>query len=130
VSEQKRKKKTWPITPIGKPRMTRRDKWAKRPAVMRYWAFCEEVRARGMTIPEAGARIEFHIPMPKSWSKKKRKLMNGKPHQQKPDLDNIIKGCMDSVYSEDCTVHEIYAKKVWAETGAIVIEEVLDGKTS
>lgn len=78
-----------------------------------------------MTIPEAGARIEFHIPMPKSWSKKKRRLMNGKPHQQKPDLDNIIKGCMDSVYSEDCTVHEIYAKKVWAETGAIVIEETI-----
>ena len=33
----------------------------------------------------------FILPMPKSWSKKKKQLMHGKPHIIKPDLDNIIK---------------------------------------
>ena len=33
--------KIYDITPIGKPRMTRADKWKQRPAVMRYRAFCD-----------------------------------------------------------------------------------------
>lgn len=37
----------YPIVPVPKPRMTQRDKWQKRPAVMRYRAFCDEVRAKG-----------------------------------------------------------------------------------
>lgn len=31
-------------TPVAKPRMTKRDKWAKRPCVMKYWAWCDLVR--------------------------------------------------------------------------------------
>jgi Holliday junction resolvase RusA-like endonuclease len=105
--------------------MTQRDKWAKRPAVLRYRAFCDEVRLNRVSLPEAGARIEFHIPMPKSWSKKKRKLMDGKPHQQKPDLDNLIKALGDSIHAEDCGIYDLSACKRWAETGAITIKEVL-----
>lgn len=35
--------KIFNITPMGKPRMTRADKWKQREVVMRYRAFCEEV---------------------------------------------------------------------------------------
>ena len=37
----------YPIIPLGKPRMTQRDKWAKRPAVLRYRAFKDECRLHG-----------------------------------------------------------------------------------
>ena len=60
-----------PVTPYGKPRMTRRDQWAKRPAVIRYRAFCDAVRAAwpaGVPYPAAGAHVTFWLPMPKSWS--------------------------------------------------------------
>jgi hypothetical protein len=32
------------ITPVGKPRMTRSDKWKQRPPVIRYRMFCDEAR--------------------------------------------------------------------------------------
>jgi hypothetical protein len=64
--------KIYDITPLGKPRMTRADKWKTRPAVMRYRAFCDEVRLRKIHLPESGAHITFVMPMPPSWSKKKR----------------------------------------------------------
>lgn len=65
--------------------------------------------------------VVFHIPMPKSWSAKKRKTMRGMPHQQRPDIDNILKGLMDAVLPEDSHVHGVVAYKTWADTGAIEI---------
>ena len=68
--------------------MTRADKWKKRPEVMRYQLFCDHVRLLGIDLPESKSHVTFVLPMPKSWSKKKRAEMNGQPHQGKPDLDN------------------------------------------
>jgi hypothetical protein len=69
------------ITPVSKPRMTQRDRWHKRPATAAYWAFKAEVRLLGINMPESGYHITFVIPMPKSWSQKKRAQLNGKAHQ-------------------------------------------------
>ena len=33
-----------PVTPVSKPRMTQRDKWKKRPCVLRYRAYCDALR--------------------------------------------------------------------------------------
>jgi Holliday junction resolvase RusA-like endonuclease len=65
--------------------------------------------------------LEFHIPMPKSWSKKKKAEMVGKPHQQTPDLDNFIKS-LDAIVPEDCGIWDIHAKKFWSITGRIYLE--------
>ena len=102
--------------------MTQRDKWQKRPAVLRYRAFCDEVRAHGVRLPESDAHIIFHMPMPSSWSQRKRKEMIGQPHQQRPDLDNLIKALGDAVHVEDSGLWDYRATKVWAETGAIEIK--------
>lgn len=109
------------ICPAPKPRMTQRDRWAQRPAVLRYRAFCDEVRAAGVEIPESGAHLVFVLPMPKSWSKKKRAAMNGKPHQQKPDVDNLLKAVLDAVHSDDAHIWSISAAKLWGEVGSITI---------
>ena len=68
--------KKYHITPIAKPRMTRRDKWAKRPCVERYFAYRDLVRLHKVFFPEFWAHVIFFLPMPKSWSKKKRLEMN------------------------------------------------------
>jgi Holliday junction resolvase RusA-like endonuclease len=110
------------IEPMGKPRMTQRDKWDKRPCVVRYWQFCEEVRTAGIKIPENGVAIVFRIPMPKSWSNKKRAEMMGKPHQQKPDIDNLLKGLLDAALEEDCRVYHVGSvMKEWSDHGGITI---------
>lgn len=113
--------KKYEITPVPKPRMTQRDKWQKRPAVLRYRAFCDECRLLGVVVPESGAHIVFNMPMPASWSKKKRAEMLGQPHQQRPDVDNLGKAIFDAVLPDDSVVWDIRMTKVWAETGAIEI---------
>ena len=112
----------YPITPCPKPRMTQRDKWEKRPRVLRYRAFCDECRLRGVTLPTQGASIHFVLPMPKSWSKKKRAEMNGQPHQQKPDVSNLLKALEDAVLVDDSVVwHYAGMTKTWGEEGCIEI---------
>lgn len=113
----------YPIVPMGKPRMTRADKWKKRPEVMRYRAFCDEVRLRGVVLPESGAHVIFILPMPASWSKKKRQEHNGKPHQQKPDWDNMAKALQDAIYHDDARVWNCQVTKLWGEVGQIIIRE-------
>tara|TARA_R100000656_G_scaffold123856_1_gene100904 strand:+ start:1904 stop:2257 length:354 start_codon:yes stop_codon:yes gene_type:complete len=112
------------IPPCAKPRMTRSDKWKKRQSVLKFFAFRDAVRQYSET--HAVARyefdIEFHVPMPKSWSKKKRALYNGQPHQQRPDLDNYLKAWIDSVFEEDSLVWKVKATKLWTdESGHIII---------
>ncbi|HEN8204432.1 TPA: RusA family crossover junction endodeoxyribonuclease [Proteus mirabilis] len=113
------KQQIYYINPVPKPRMTQRDAWKKRPVVVKYHTFCDEMRANRFTLPESGAHLTFVIPMPKSWSKKKRIEMNGKPHQQRPDVDNLIKAVMDAIFDEDCKVWNISASKLWGEQGKI-----------
>lgn len=112
----------YPIEPMGAPRMTRADAWKDRPVVLKYRAFKDACRAAGVTLPESGCRVTFVLPMPPSWSAKKRAAQAGQPHRQKPDVDNILKGLMDSVFDDDAHVWDIAARKVWGETGAIIVE--------
>ncbi len=111
------------ITPVSKPRQTRSDKWNKRPCVVNYRAFADECRLKKVHIPESGAHITFYIPMPKSWSKKKAQEMDGKPHQQTPDKDNLEKALMDAVLKQDCMVWDSRVSKRWAREGYIEIVE-------
>lgn len=87
---------------------------------MRYRAFADHCRALKVEVPN-GAKITFYLPMPKSWSKKKRMVMDQEPHKQKPDLDNLCKALLDAVYQDDSGIHEISIKKRWGEVGSIKI---------
>ena len=117
---------TLKINPVAKPRMTRQDKWMKRPCVVRYRAYCDELckqaRKQNLTSLPDSLRVGFAIPMPVSWSKKKRLTMEGMPHQQKPDIDNLVKGVMDAMSKDDANVYELEAEKWWDVEGAVVVQ--------
>lgn len=119
--------KIFKISPLAKPRMTRRDVWAKRKVVIRYREFCDELRtqAEGWTLPDA-FRARFIIPMPKSWSKKKKLQKVATPMQQRPDADNLAKALMDALLKEDSTVWKLEIEKIWGEEGAIIIDDLQD----
>jgi len=120
-------KYTFYITPCAKPRMTRSDRWNQRPAVVKYWEFKDQlVREAGIqefTLPDA-YRVDFYIPMPASWSKKKREAMRGKYHQQKPDIDNLVKSLNDCLKDDDSSVYYVHAVKFWNDVERIEVEEV------
>ena len=82
---------------------------------MRYRAFADECRLKRVKLPSHGATVTFYMPMPKSWSKKKKALHNGTPHKQRPDLDNYIKAWCDSVFEEDSVVWRFKASKLWTD---------------
>ena len=63
----------------------------------------------------------FHIPMPKSWSKKKKEKYNGTPHQQKPDKDNYEKAMQDCMKEDSHIWKSRGCEKRWAITGKIEI---------
>jgi len=111
------------ITPLAKPRMTKRDKWKKRLPVLRYNAFKDECRLKRVKIPQP-CRIIFFIPMPPSWSAKKKAEMYNTAHKQKPDIDNLMKALFDAVYTDDSHIWNVHAIKKWSNEGAIFIDEV------
>jgi len=111
----------YPITPIPKPRQTRRDAWKKRPCVVRYRAFADECRVLKVIVKKKGSHVIFHMPMPECWSLAKKNKLAGKPHEQKPDIDNLGKALLDAVLKEDCVVSDIRLSKRWAKYGAIEI---------
>jgi Holliday junction resolvase RusA-like endonuclease len=117
------------IAPMGKPRMVRSDSWKKRPCVTRYWAFKDELN---FLCKKAGYGqrnqlfATFHIPMPKSWNKGKRALMLEQNHDQKFDIDNIVKAVLDCLLPDgDEKVHTVCVNKVWSEHPAIVFYDTL-----
>lgn len=115
------------VDPCPKPRQTRADKWKKRPRVMRYREFADSLRAQaegqGFKLPNAGAEYAFGLPMPASWSEKKRKRMDGMPHEQTPDLDNLLKAVWDALLGQDCAVWQVErVQKTWSRKGYIGIK--------
>ena len=119
---------------MGKPRMTQRDKWKKRPCVMRYRAYKDELNLNISKYPDLVSDLESGdvigvswvavLPMPKSWSKKKKLAMKGRYHRQKPDRDNIDKGILDAILKDDSGVAVGSMTKIWddGEGARIMLE--------
>lgn len=116
--------KLFMIDPVPKPRMTRSDKWKKRDCTDRYWAFKDELllQAQGFKMPECNYHLKFFLRMPEGWSEKKKKEFDGKPHQQKPDKDNLEKAFLDSLCVEDKNIWDGRVSKFWSRKGYILIE--------
>lgn len=112
------------IDPVAKPRMTRRDIWAKRPCVVNYYKFKDQLlklakKAKFKLTDEY--KVEFIIAMPDSWNSKKKKFFEGTPHKKRPDLDNLLKALNDCMLVEDSSIWQITASKTWGKEGKIRI---------
>jgi len=114
------------IRPVPKPRMTQSDKWKKRPIVEKYRDFKKELQmlcAICQWQPKDDLEVTFVIPMPTTWSERKKKKMDGKPHQKRPDLDNLVKAFKDCLLIEDSHIHTYHSmKKIWGRSGAIIVK--------
>jgi Holliday junction resolvase RusA-like endonuclease len=78
-------------------------------------ALLTQAKEKRFEIPAAGLCVTFFIPMPKSWSQKKKNLHNGLLMQSRPDIDNLIKSFCDSLCSEDKYIANITATKRWVD---------------
>lgn len=125
-----------PGKPPGKPRMTQRDRWAKRPCVLRYWEWKDKVKfafhASGGIPDEAiitSVNWVAHYEMPKSWTRKKRIQSFRTPHTSKPDRDNVDKALLDALFKDDSGVGCGFISKVWdlqSHLGVIITYQLPD----
>ena len=116
--------KIYNITPVPAPRMSKSDVWKvpRRPCVQRYFDFRDKVKELGITISESGTHVTFVLPMPKSWNNVQKTYMDGMCHQSRPDIDNLGKSLMDSLYKEDAHIWDIRITKIWGYEGKIIIK--------
>lgn len=97
--------------PVGKPRMTRRDKWLHRKCVTRYWAWCDLARREAFGNPRGKRTLDA----PTSVSVAaffQHKTRRG-PHLTKPDGDNILKSVCDALFMNDEMVYRKTVAKYW-----------------
>ena len=109
------------IDPVPAPRLNRKSRFnpSKTALIERYHAYRDLIRVLHVEIPDS-CFIRFEMPVPK-----RRHDRIGRQHTQRPDLDNLLKGLLDSVFAEDAHVHRVLAEKVWALRGAIIIGELV-----
>jgi len=121
------------IVPMGAVRITRRgihvDKYMKR-----YLSYKQEIslrmKAMGFEPVESMliVKIRFYMPVPKSYSKKKRESLLGQPHGKKPDSDNLIKSVFDAansvLWKDDAQVFRVEAEKIYSEQPGIDFEVI------
>jgi Holliday junction resolvase RusA-like endonuclease len=94
---------------------------------MTYRKYADDLRAKmdGIILPFSGVHWKFYMPMPRSWSKRERLRLLGQPHRISPDVDNLLKAVLDSLYTKatggDAHIWDVRASKLWAEFGQIVV---------
>jgi len=119
--------------PASRPRVTRWSTFFPK----KYTQFKEDmVMALGNTtfIPSTKliyAQLDFYVQIPKSWSKKKKTLKNGRYCDNNADIDNYCKAILDSLegtyYENDKQIVMIRARKFYSETPRIeYTQEELD----
>jgi len=122
--------------PMGAVRMTQRGKWVNKSA-QRYLAYKDDVAwqiksqfNREPIDSPVRVIITFFMPIPKSWTKKRKAQAPGTSHVYTPDIDNLVKGAFDAangiLWEDDKIVSELDARKVYSEEPgiSIVLREV------
>lgn len=109
----------------GKPRMTQRDKWKKRPCVVLYRHWCDRLRAAAPALPQANDVEEIHVLAtyvpPASWSGKKRAAAIGCKKRCMPDGDNILKAVCDALWERDEALGDKHVARRWGERDELCV---------
>jgi Holliday junction resolvase RusA-like endonuclease len=120
-----------PIEPMGAVRTTQKQKFVDERAKKyhTYKKIIASLAKRHFLNPSTApilAEITFYMPIPSSWSNKKKESKTGAFHTSKPDLDNLIKGCFDALnkiaWKDDNQVYEVRSQKVYSTNPGIGLE--------
>lgn len=118
--------------PLGKPRMTRRDKWAKRACVTKYWRWCDDLRGSA----QLKQKLQLDTPhklsicayfqIPRSWTARQLVHLGGTYHTVAPDWDNVAKAVMDALIENDAVVSFGRTCKLWDDGNGPRVEVILE----
>lgn len=101
----------------------------RKQTIKRYWDFKKAIKLLAdlekFEMPKQGSWIKFYLPMPKSWSIKKRKENLFKVIDGAADTDNYYKALTDSLMVEDKSISDFRATKFWYDSANGFIEITL-----
>lgn len=97
---------------MGAVRTSRKDKWEPRPAVQRYYAWRDALRAY-LGVTRATPWTDCDEVIIVAHFKTKAQTLWGLPHKEKPDIDNIYKAVTDALFPEDCGIWHDDTRKLW-----------------
>jgi Holliday junction resolvase RusA-like endonuclease len=133
--DQSRRYYLFDVVPMGAIRMTQSDRWKTNPnhndpkkrqreVVTQYFDYknkiVQQARQMNFQLPEV-LEVVFLVPMPFTWSEKKKVRNNKKPVKKRPDIDNYVKAFMDAMSNEDGNIWKIIAEKRYAFRGSILV---------
>lgn len=112
--------------PVGKPRMTRRDKWLKppRPCVAAYRQWADDARASAGRVPPAAVITQITVT---AWFKipaSRTDVLPGDVYRQKPDGDNILKSVCDALWKSDEALGGMAVYRYWTDGESMTEVEV------
>lgn len=113
----------YPVDPIAAPRQTQKDRWRPSPATQRYRAYRDELRIKGLAIPEPFHHFVFVLAMAEGWPERKKADHEGMPHHLKPDRDNLEKAVLDTYFGEDRHIWNGATTKIWGRRGALLVSD-------
>ncbi len=108
-----------PPVPLMRPRLTKYGIWDPQGRLKKDMGLVISAQHIDQELFVGPLRLDivFYMPMPNSWSHKKKLAHVGKDHISRPDLDNLIKlpldVCNKIIFHDDCTISWICAKKVY-----------------
>lgn len=114
----------------GRPRFTRMGVAYTPTTTREYEELLQREMRKQFTVPidvPCEIDITFIMPIPMSWSKSKRAAAyaGNVPHEVKPDIDNLVKACLDSangvLITDDKLVTRLTAEKRYGEPAGIRI---------
>jgi len=90
------------------------------PRAKRYASYLNDLRKIRFRLPQPFYHAVFILPIPKSWSKKKKFETCYTDHRSRPDRDNLDKAVGD-IIPEDMHIARGYPSKIWGPFGCIVV---------
>ena len=76
-----------------------------------------------LTSDHVSVALAFYMPIPKSYSKKKKEILSleDTPHTKKPDIDNMMKLYFDCFDFDDKIIYETRARKIYSPNPRVEI---------
>lgn len=115
-------------TPAPRPRVTKKGHTYYPQKYLDFRADLKrELSKTELKFEEGAIKLEaiFYMPIPKSYSKKKRVEMEGSWHIKRPDTDNLMKAVKDGleglIYADDSRVSFEIGKKIYSKEPRIEI---------
>lgn len=105
--------------PMMRPRLTKYGVWDPQGHIKNDLRLVLQTQHLKQDLFQGALELEmvFFMPLPNSWSTKKKAAHVGHDHICKPDLDNLIKLpldiCSKIIFHDDCIISRICAKKVY-----------------